>query len=584
MQSQTVLPCSAIASSYGIDSSLVGDTMRLNQWLASMPDTSYSNLGTQCFMLDTKVQHMLSSLRNTYSIRENLLWLDSTTAIRDHESYAAKLSDLSVVLLRKSAYYDQKEKRRMLDEIRKAGADARAKAAAEQQARNDSLAVLKDEINTLHHQVDRLTDGAGKRDKTQLSRMKDLYYSYLSIYNKYDLSTLQASTQQLAELRELAVLQHNIVDSLLGDNSYERRIQAFSNTIRQRCANNHKEIGKSYMRTFRDVDVPIHFSNIGEYDRYAQQLKDILAVQQSYLHVIELCDSIEFGNRNVLLAAQHHKQVITSYKTALSMIDMVPTFTTRKEGDRFIGKLQEFLSVQNKYLQVMQHMDSIELRSRNVLLECQKYREYSDLASAYKELTQRYDFAPSFTTLEGAAFFDKTLDDFELLQDTYLRILALRQLISAQEDRIMNESYLPMEVKKGYKLIKSATQMKPDFGTVARGELFIQTMKDFIKMQEKVQLTATKQKAIDDNIRRLKAWKKTNPGTIHAYTILRNEMKQEFIITSKADLDEYDKYQDRQLKLQENFIKVIQSKDRIDYNRRLKGVREADKVRLIMNL
>lgn len=584
VQSQTVLPCSTIASSYGIDSTLVDDTARLNQWLASLPDTSYSNLSVQCFMLDTKVQHMLSSLRNAYPIHDNLLWLDSTIAIRDYKSYASKLSNFSEVLLRKSAYYDKMVKQRMLQEIRKAEAEARTKAVAEQKVRNDSLTVLKEEIDGLHHQMDKLTDDTRQRDKTQISRMKDLYYSYLSIYNKYDLSIQEASTQQLGQLRELKSLQRNIIDSLLGENSYERRIQAFTNTIRQRCATNHKAIGKSYIRTFRDVDVPIHFNSIRQYYDYVQQLRDILAVQQSYIHVIELCDSIADGGRKVLLAAKRHKQVITSYKAALDMVDMEPAFTTRKEGERFIGKLQEFLSVQEKYLQVMQHMDSIDMRSRDVLTECQKSREYSDLSSAYKELLQNYDFSPSFTTQEGAAFFDKTLYDFEVLQDTYLRILGLRQLITAQEDKILEGSYLPMEVKRGYKLIKSVTQMKPDFSTVARGELFIQSMKDYIRIQEKVLLAAAKQQDIDGNIKRLKAWKKNNPGIVHAYTILRNKMKQEFIITSEADLDEYITYQDRQLKLQDKFINVIQSEERMDYNRRLKGVRNAEEVRLIMNL
>lgn len=581
-RSQNVLPCAAIATSYGLDSTLVKDTSQLVRWLQSLPDTSYSSLSTQCALMNTKVQHMLSSLRNTYAVRHDTLWLDSSTCITDHEAFCANLSRLSRQLLQKSAEYDQKEQQRMFIAIKAAEAAARKKAEADQKARNDSLMVIKTTIDDLHHQISSLCDGNGITDKNQLKRRKDLYYCYLSLYNKYDLSVTQASSQQLQQLSALCAVQHNIVDSVLSSDSYETRMAQFANQLRQRCLNSHKEIAKSYVRTFREVEVPIAFSTVPEYYKFTQKLKDILAVQQAYLQVAALCEDIDRGSAEVLQQALRHKSVQTSYKSALELVDMTPAFTTLKESEHFIGKLQTFKEVQGKYITIMNHMDSIDMRGKDVLLQCGK--EYSDLANGYKELVAAYDFSPTFTTPDGADFYDKTLDDFEVMQDTYIRLLALRQLITAQETKILDNSMLPRDVKTGYKLIKSVTQMKPDFNTVARGELFVNSMKDFITTQEKVLVIADKQKNIEDNIRQLKVWNKANSGTVHAYTVLRNEMKQEFIITTPADMDEYAKYQDRQLRLQERFMSIIQSDERIDYNKRLKGVREADKIRLIMNI
>lgn len=581
VKAQTVLPCSAIAPSYGIDSAMVDDTARVAAWLNAMADTSYGNKGTQCALLNTKVQHMLSSLRNTYPERDGRLWLDSATCIADHKAYAQRLSALSKLLMRKAAEYDRKEQESILDALRAAEAEARAKAQAEQQARNDSLTALKAEITDMHRQISQLTDGEGVSDRGKQARLKDIYYCYLSLYNKYDLSPARTTSLQLQQLGALLEVQRSIADSLLGPNSYDRRITAFVNKLKQRCAAGHKEVSKAYYQNFRGAEVPVQFNSTTEYRRFINRLDDMVSLQECYMQTVDVLERMDHGTATVLQRAANRRNVQASYKAALGSLDKVPTFITLKEGKAFLGKLEEFVQTQQQYVAAMDHMDSIDRRGKEVLDACG--RQFGDVAAAYKELAATYDFSPTFTTLEGAKFYDKTLDDFEVLQDTYMRILALRQLIKAQDERLLGDRGLPREVRAGYKLIKGVTQTKPDFSSVARGELFIDGLKKFMGIQDKVAAIAATQKEIEKDEQRLKLMGKANGNTVAAYKLMRNDMKLDLIITSEGDLDEYTRYQERQRRLQGRFIDIIQSDERTDYNRRFRGVREPDKVQLILD-
>ncbi|MDY5969056.1 MAG: hypothetical protein SPJ13_03440 [Bacteroidales bacterium] len=581
LNAQTVLPCYAIASSYGIDSALVEDTTQVTQWLNTLPDTSLGNRGTQCALLNTKVQHMLSSLRNTYPEHDGKLWIDSNTCITDHKTYALKLSALSKFLMRKAAEYDRREQERILTELRVAEQEARAKAQAEQQARNDSLAALKTAIIEMHRQISQLTDGESTDDRRRQARLKDIYFCYLSLYNKYDLSPAYATSVQLQQLRILLNVQRSITDSLLGPNSYDRRIAAFVNTIKQRCATGHKEVSKAYYQNFHGTEIPVNFSNVAEYRDFVNKLEEMICVQEYYLRSVDILEQMDRGTATVMHRAAKRRNVQASYKAALASLDKVPAFVSPKEGDAFLRKLEDFVETQQQYIVVMDHMDSIDLRGKEVVYACGKH--FADVAAAYNELASTYDFSPSFTTSEGAAFYDKTLDDFEEMQDAYLKIIDLRQTIKTQDDKLLDNKKLPREVRSGYKLIKGLTQIKPDFSTMARGELFIDGLKKFISLQGKVEAIAYSQLEIDNDEQRLKLMGKANRHTVNAYKLLRHDMKQDFTITAESDLDEYAKYQERQRRLQGQFINIIQSNERTEYNRRFQGVRDPTKIRLILD-
>ncbi len=578
---QTVLPCASLAASYGLDSTLVLDSTRLDIWLQEQPDTGYAALSMQCSLLNTKVQHMLGSLRNGYVVKNDTLWLDSTVCVVDHEVFIVKLSALGQTLLRRSVLYDQMERTRIQEARRAAEEAARAKALAEQQARNDSAAVMKVRLEEQHNRIGDLCDGIGVSDKKQLKRLKDIYYSYLSIYNKYDLSLLQPTTLQLLNTEELLALQEHILDSVLSPTSYHARIAQFPTQLRLRSSNGHKEVYKSYQRHMRDAEVPIHFSTLSEYGRFVQMLKDVITVQQSYIEVVELREEIVRNSATVLKHASHRSEVQSSYKAALALIDQVPTFVNIKEGEAFIQYLSLFTEVQGKYMDAIDHLDSIDVRGRRLLKQC---KEFKDLTTAYKELCEVYDFSVSFSTLEGAAFFERTLDDFEVLQNTYLHLLSQRQCIKRQEKQLLSDNNLPRDVKKGYQKIKSLTKFKPDFANVPQSEMFVENMNAFIAVQQQVLLIESKQQVVEDNLKQLKAMSKANAPIVKAYHVLRNEAEQEFEILSMADLEAYVRYQERQIYLQERFMQVMQGDERADFNRRLKGVRNSEKIHLIMNL
>ncbi len=577
---QTVLPCTFLAASYGLDSTLVVDSTRLDSWLNEQADTTYANLSLQCSLLNTKVQHMQNSLRGSYDIKNDTLWLDSTACIVDHGPFFAKLDALSQSLLQRGEWYDQLEQQRIIEAQRAAEEAARAKVLAEQQARNDSAIMIKAHLEESHNRIGDMCDGIGVSDRTQQKRLKDIYYSYLSVYNQYDLSLTQPTTQQLSILEELSALQMHIIDSVLSPNSYHARIAQFPAHLRQHSSSGHKEVYKSYQRNMRNVEVPIHFNSISEYNRFVQMLKDVLTVQHLYIETVDKREEIVRNSTAVLKHASKRSEVQDSYKEALALVDQVPVFISIKEGEEFVQHLCFFTEVQGRYILAIDHLDSIDARGRRLVKQC---KEYKDLTTAYKELCEVYDFTASFSTLEGADFFEKTLDDFEVLQDTYIHLLSLRQCIDRQDKQLKDNS-LPRDVKSGYQKIKKLTKFKPDFTNVPQSVLFVENMNTFIAMQQQMLLIEEKQQAIENNLKQLKTMSKANAAIVKAYHMLRDEAEQKFEILSLDDLEAYIRYQERQLNLQGRFMEAIQSPERADYNRRLEGVRSSEKVHAIMNI
>ena len=56
---------------------------------------------------------------------------------------------------------------------------------------------MRSNIDLHHRSIIQACDGAGIKDKARLKELKDLYYSYLMVYNKYDLSTGHATTESI---------------------------------------------------------------------------------------------------------------------------------------------------------------------------------------------------------------------------------------------------------------------------------------------------------------------------------------------------------------------------------------------------
>ena len=138
-------------------------------------------------------------------------------------------------------------------------------------------------------------------------------------------------------------------------------------------------------------------------------------------------------------------------------MNQVPSFTTLAESEKFIANLQEFVIVQNEFSKAIQRIDVIENRGDSIVALCHK--NIADVATAYKELVAANDFVPKFINKASAIFFNKTLDEFETVQQLYIKIVAIRNIIDMGSASIVGSKNAPKGLVPGYKQMMKYTDL-----------------------------------------------------------------------------------------------------------------------------
>ena len=385
------------------------------------------------------------------------------------------------------------------------------------------------------------------------------------------------------QLDELQLFQSELLDSVLGNNSYSNRIEAFKGTLQMRSGKDHNEVNKSYLRVFKKVQIPISFKTIAEYNDYTAQLREVIAVQQNYLNVIDLRDTIAQNTNTLQMqCSKKHKEIYSSYKEILSEVNLVPSFTTLAESEKFIANLQDFTVVQNEFSKAIQRIEVIETRGDSIVALCHK--NITDVATAYKELVAATDFVPKFINKASADYFNKTLDEFETVQQIYIQIVTIRNVIDMGSASIVNSKNAPKGLVPGYKQMMKYTDFTPHFSNEAGGKDFIKLLNHFIDIQQKFVNIVNNNNTIDANSKQFRTAFKEYANIYKAYERLLKTYDYELNIISEADINSYQRHQETILAMQERFSALANSLEKEDYNNRLKKVKEPDKIKLIMGI
>ncbi len=578
------LNASDLCPSYDVDARVVDNDNALQSVLDSLQHVqpnAYPLMAQWCRQQQMRINRMVRSLGNDYHREGDVIWMDSTHCITDAGNYIAKLEKTAATLQARSEQYNTLEQERLEAERRAAEERARAEALRIQREKDLQLATLKDTIRAMHKNITTICDGKGISDKARVKELKDIFYAYLAVYNRYDLTNATATDSHLKQLDELRVFQTELTDSVLGANSYTDRIEAFKNTLHIKCGKEHNDVNKSYLRVFKKVQVPISFRTIAEYYDYTSQLREILAVQQSYLYVIDLRDTIS-NNTNKLQqqCLKKHKEVLNSYKEILAEVNQIPAYTTLQESEKFIDNLNNFIELQHEFSNVVKRIDIIESRGDSIVTLCQK--SISDVATAYKSLVEATDFVPRFINKASADHFNSTLDEFEVLQQKYIEIVGIRNTIDIGSATINGSKNAPRGLVPGYKQMMKYTDFTPHFSTKNGADDFIRLLFHFIDIQKKFVKIVNNNNTIEANTKQYRTAFKEYANINKAYERLLKTYDIDLNILSEADVNSYLKHQEEVLAMQERFTALIGSLEKEDYNNRLKKVKEPDKIKLIM--
>lgn len=574
-----------LCSSYNVDGRIFDSDESLTAILDSLqkvqPD-SYPIMGQWCRVQRMRINRMKNSLEE-YQRDGELIWLDSTHCVIDAPAFITQLGEMATLLQTKSDEFEQLEKNRIEAERKAAEERARAEALRIQREKDSQLALIKDTIRNLHRSVTTICDARGESDKIRVKELKEIYYAYLSVYNRYDLTDVTTTDLHFKQLTELCQFQHHLLDSVLGPNSYAERMEEFKNTLHLHAGKDHADVNKSYLRVFKKIQIPINFKSIAEYNSYVSQLRELMAVQQSYLEVIRLRDTISKNSTTLALqCSKGHKEILNSYKEILSEQNTVPAYATLVSANKFIDNLNDFIEIQHLYSGAIVRMETIDKRGDSIVSLCTK--NISDIGNAYKELRTNTDLVPRFINRASAERYHEILDQFEELQSLYVTVIDIRKKIDKRGVTITSNKNAPHGLIAGYKQMVAYTDFTPRFTTARGGNDFIKTLNHFIELQEKFVEVSSRNSTIVNNTRQFKTAFKDYHNIYKAYERLMKSYDYELNIINEADINSYLKHQEMVLAMQKRFLVLANSLEKEDYDNRLKRVRDPEKIKLIMGV
>jgi len=579
----TVISVADILPNYGLDTLMVNDTSYVIDYLSSQPQ-DYVALTNYCVSIRTKATSVINSIENDYDHRDSLIWIDSSTVLSDYNIYEYRLRRLADFMGRQSIRYSRLEQQRVEAEKEAARRRAIEEAERQQRERDKEAADLRSNIDLHHRAIIQSCDGVGIRDKNRLKELKDLYYSYLMVYNKYDLSTGHATQESIVQLDELNAFQNDLLENVIGPNSLPSQIENFKNQLKVRCEKENSDVYRSYSRVFKQSPLPpVTFADVREYSNYISRLQTIINIQNRYLQTLDLRATINANSDQILqLYGKKYREAANSYKEVLRGINLVPAFTSNAESINFIGTLEDFISAQQRYLDDYTLLEDISIRSDSILNGRQS--RFRDVSSAYRNVQPTLVPWPHFKNLDEAALYEEQLDQVVKVQQCYLLVIARRTEIERLDDTLMAGRKIDRTLYNAYRLFRKQADLAPSFATIERGESFLDMLDSYIEMQRLCLQTLAKRKTIDDNADRIIEKRSNYSNIVKAYKRMAEVYDDFGEITNNEDLRRYARQTDAYIEMQEAFLRLLASDYASSSDSQLKRETDVERIKTVIGL
>ena len=578
-----VISVADILPNYGLDTLMVNDTSYVIDYLSSQPQ-DYVALTNYCVSIRTKATSVINSIENDYDHRDSLIWIDSSTVLSDYNIYEYRLRRLADFMGRQSIRYSRLEQQRVEAEKEAARRRAIEEAERQQRERDKEAADLRSNIDLHHRAIIQSCDGVGIRDKSRLKELKDLYYSYLMVYNKYDLSTGHATQESIVQLDELNAFQNDLLENVIGPNSLPSQIENFKNQLKVRCEKENSDVYRSYSRVFKQSPLPpVTFADVREYSNYISRLQTIINIQNRYLQTLDLRATINANSDQILqLYGKKYREAANSYKEVLRGINLVPAFTSNAESINFIGTLEDFISAQQRYLDDYTLLEDISIRSDSILNGRQS--RFRDVSSAYRNVQPTLVPWPHFKNLDEAALYEEQLDQVVKVQQCYLLVIARRTEIERMDDTLMAGRKIDRTLYNAYRLFRKQADLAPSFATIERGESFLDMLDSYIEMQRLCLQTLAKRKTIDDNADRIIEKRSNYSNIVKAYKRMAEVYDDFGEITNNEDLRRYARQTDAYIEMQEAFLRLLASDYASSSDSQLKRETDVERIKTVIGL
>lgn len=572
-----------IAPSYNVDTNYLNDTLNLINDINKMGN-DYVAISKRCNTIASYVNLMILSLERDYEMRDSIIHIDSTLVISDYALHSTKMKQLASCAKNLSLLYKQKAREHQEELQRIEEEKLRKKMEEEQESRNRLASEKILAINEHHKTITSICNTPNPNTNSdEVLKLKDYYYAYLAIYNRYNLKNTNFSDQQIQLLSSLYSFQTTMIDSILGPNSYPKQIDSFKNKLKLRCGKSYPDVYKAYSRLFKTITTDITFTNINSFENHLTSLRNIITMQQLFTKTIELRECIDKTSLEIIgLYSLNYKEMTSSYKDVVSTLEVTPNFNSIESGKHFIQGLEEFKDIQQDYIYNVKRLDSINLRGDSIIAACGK--KYGDIADAYRNLHSITNFTPAYKTHGESFNYTQRLDQFEVLQQYYASIINIRTTISQNDELIFEARNLDNKLVSGYKTIKDNYNLTPNFINVNGAEKFMGILIDFANMQNRCLQIIDDRKAIENTADIIRAQAKSYIYIGRSYLNLEKTYQYNKDIVTEYDLLDYANLLILIRNMQQTYIDVLNKPNCSDFNDMLKKVNDPVRIKNIMGI
>lgn len=555
------IPVRELASDFGIRPQFLDDTVHIARYLDSLQGSSHA-LADSCVTLNSKLMAMNNVLLYDYRHNADTVWIDATHYIEDYALFSSRIEGLSAFILgRAHGYLDRERQQQQMQQL-------------------TALNLRRDTIDRNHRSILNACEGIGVTDKERKKELKDIYYSYLSVYNRYDFSMKRNDAEYLGSLDRFSRFQQHLLDSILGTNNYTARINNFSNTLKVRCGHDHSEVFRSYQRAFRHTATPVTFSTIRDYYAYTDSLQQIINIQNGYLSAVELREQINANSKRIVAQyGARFRDVAKTYQEVAASINTVPAFNSIPTAQSFLANLHEFTQVQDAYLNDYLRLAAIQRHADTI-----RRTRYSDVAKAYKALSDANPMLPTYRTLHDATRFSYEMDRFEYLQRQYDTIISSLQFIDYLRDSVSRGWMQHLTIYNGLQSVTKQFVFVPTFIDAHGGSQFIEQLRDFSDVEQRC-LYAIR---LGNEMKELNTQIEPEVARFRHIRKAYSQLEKDYLVTKSiqhlTDLYAYCRQYEAFISVQKRILEIVKGTTAPDIDIQLKQNKDPQKVESILGL
>lgn len=579
----TVVSTRDLAKNYQIAPELLTDTSHFTVLLDSLELIRDNfSMAAYCNEMSQRAQQMKRSLKNDYKVEGGKIWIDNKTVVNDFVIYEVALDRIIAAATYHSQNYMEREQQRLVDQEKQ-----RQREAAEMEARRKAqiqteVEQKKIRIEQQHATITHNCESRNIKDKSRVREYKNIYYAYLTVYNRYNLTINDTTPAYQKQLDELEAMQKHLLDNTISDNNYTSRIEHFPEKLRDAAGIEYMDIVRSYNKFFVHTAVPITFTTVNEYYQYTHELDDITSVQQRYLEVVDIRKTIDQNSKEIYSRYERvYPAVVQSYKEMENSTSLSPTFNNESEAESCISALNEFRQAQELFLLYFGRFEKMNSQSETIYQSARG--NLADIRSAYKKLEPPFTHTPNIRDLGSAQRYGLTLDDFDAVQRDYIQVIDLRREIEEKGNSILHADNCEKVLRNFYRTVVKHNDITPSFTTATEGEKFLEYLNRYIDFQHRCLSCIATLDTIAQSDVEIRAYSKTHANIYNVYQIVRSSYSMNKI-NSYEEMDVYEQRLGSIIQLQKIIVEVLRSKDVDEINILMKGLRDVEQIKTLLKV